>query len=69
MMDFPHFREVELICDGRHNFDDYEGSFSLRCKLWVGDKAFQISGFQSDLVSLDKGGEASVVFFSSGERG
>ena len=61
VMDFPHFREVELICDRREDLDDCEGSFSFGGKLWVGDGSFEISGLKPDFVSFGKGGESLVV--------
>ena len=60
-MDLPRFRESELIGDGGKDFDNREGSFTFRGEFGVGNGAFEISGFEPDLVSFGKGGESSVV--------
>ena len=45
VMDPPHFRKTVLIHDGGENFDDCEGSFLFRGKLWIDNGVFQVSGF------------------------
>ena len=45
VMNFPHFEKAELICDRREDCDDSEESFSFWSELWVGDGAFEVSGF------------------------
>ena len=60
-VDFPHFRKAKLVCDWGQDLDDGKGSFSLWSELWVGDRAFEISGFQPDFVAFGKSDESSVV--------
>ena len=55
VVDFPCFRESELVGDGGEDFDNCEGSFTFGGKLWVCDGAFEVSGFQPDLSPLAKG--------------
>ena len=61
VMNLPHFREVELVRDGREDFDDHEGSFTFQGKLGVCDGSLEISGFQPDLVAFGEEGESSIV--------
>ena len=61
VMDLPRFGESELVCDGREDFDDREGSFTFGGEFRVGDGAFEVPGFKPDFVSFDEGGESSVV--------
>ena len=61
VMDLPHFRETELICDQGEDFDYCEGSFLFWGKFGVGGGSFEVSGFQPDFVALGKWGESSVV--------
>ena len=61
VMDLPHFREVELVCDGRQDFDNCEGSFTFGGELWVSNRAFQIPSFQLDFVAFGERSESSVV--------
>ena len=61
VVDFPCFRESELVGDGGEDFDNREGSFTFWGELWVGDGSFEISGFKPDFVSFGEGSESSVV--------
>ena len=61
VMDFPHFGESELVCDGGENFDNCEGSFTFGGELWVSNRAFQIPSFQLDFVAFGERSESSVV--------
>ena len=45
VMDFPHFGESELVCDGGEDFDDREESFTFGGEFWVCDGSLEISGF------------------------
>ena len=60
-MDFPHFGESELVCDGGEDFDNREGSFTFGGELGVCNGAFEVSGFQPDFVTFGERGESSVV--------
>jgi len=60
VVDMPRFGELELVDDGGEDFGDGEGTFTFWGEFWVSDRAFQIPGFEPDLVSFAKGGEAST---------
>ena len=45
VVDLPCFGDVLLICDGGEDLDDIERSLTFRDEFWVGNEAFEISGF------------------------
>ena len=61
VMDLPRFGEAKLVRDRGQDFNDCEGSFTFRSELWVGDGAFEVSGFQPDFIAFDKRGESPVI--------
>ena len=60
-MDLPRFGEAELVCDGREDFDNREGSFTFGGELGVCDGSFEVSGLEPDFIAFGEGSESSVV--------
>jgi len=60
-VDMPHFRKLVLIYihmyDGRENLCYGKGALMFQSELWVGNRAFDVSGLKPDFISLGKGGE------------
>ena len=59
-MDMLCFGQSELVDNRGEDFCDGEEFFVFRSEFGVGDRAFEISGFEPDFVSFSKRGEVSV---------
>ena len=51
VIDGPGYRELELISNRRHLFDDNEGAMTFGCKFWRLIREFQVFHFEPYLIT------------------